>query len=172
MKESQNDEENMNVECPQCSRAIEIPSNIWGMKGRCPGCGEIFTVGEVNKIQGNDRSYREKDESCQSGANNNSSMVFCRGCSNELHESARSCPQCGAMQKVSTTKKNKVVAGLLALFLGGFGIHRFYLGQWSGILYILFCWTFIPQLIALVEGIQFLCMSQEEWDEKYADTGH
>jgi hypothetical protein len=27
-------------------------------------------------------------------------MVFCRGCGKEIHESAPTCPQCGAVQKV------------------------------------------------------------------------
>lgn len=35
--------------------------------------------------------------------------------------------------------KNKTTAALLALFLGGIGIHRFYLGKWiSSIFYLLF----------------------------------
>lgn len=63
--------------------------------------------------------------------------------------------------------KNKVVAGLLALFLGGLGIHRFYLGQWWGIFYLLFIWTFIPPLVAFVEAIVFLVSSDEAWARKY-----
>ena len=41
---------------------------------------------------------------------------------------------------------------LLALFLGGLGAHRFYLGQTGlGILYVVFVWTFIPAIAALIE---------------------
>lgn len=66
------------------------------------------------------------------------------------------------------TDKNKTVAGVLALLLGDIGIHKFYLGQTGkGILYILFCWTFIPALLALIEGIQILCMNDEKFQEKY-----
>ncbi len=62
--------------------------------------------------------------------------------------------------------KNKTVAGVLALLLGDIGIHKFYLGQTGkGILYILFCWTFIPALLALIEGVQILCMSDEKFQE-------
>lgn len=41
---------------------------------------------------------------------------------------------------------------LLCLLLGGFGAHRFYLRQigW-GVAYILFAWTFVPLVVALVE---------------------
>ena len=49
-------------------------------------------------------------------------------------------------------KKSVTTAVLLALFLGGLGIHKFYLGQPGlGVLYILFCWTYIPSIIALIE---------------------
>ena len=49
---------------------------------------------------------------------------------------------------------NQVAYGLFALFLGGFGVHKFYAGKIGlGVVYLLFCWTFIPAIIALVEGI-------------------
>lgn len=48
---------------------------------------------------------------------------------------------------------SKVAYVLLAFFLGGFGIHNFYAGKTGlGILYLLFCWTFIPELVALIQG--------------------
>ena len=60
-------------------------------------------------------------------------MVYCRGCGKEIHESALQCPHCGAPQHVEntveTSSKSKVTAGLLALFLGGLGVHRFYVGK-------------------------------------------
>lgn len=49
---------------------------------------------------------------------------------------------------------NQIAYGLFALFLGGFGVHKFYVGKVGlGVVYLLFCWTFIPTIIALVEGI-------------------
>ena len=60
---------------------------------------------------------------------------------------------------------NRVVAALLALFLGGLGIHKFYCKKTGlGILYLLFVWTFIPALIAFVEGIIYLVQD----DAKFA----
>ena len=53
---------------------------------------------------------------------------------------------------------NKVIYIVLAVFLGSFGIHKFYAGKiGTGILYILFCWTFIPGFIAFIEFIIALC---------------
>jgi len=97
-----------------------------------------------------------------------SGMVFCRGCGKEIHSTARACPQCGATQNVGVGQKSKVAAALLALFLGGFGVHKFYLGKiFQGFLYLLFCWTFIPAVIAFVEFIIYLCSSDEDFARKY-----
>lgn len=64
--------------------------------------------------------------------------------------------------------KNKNTAAILAFFLGGIGIHRFYLNQTiHGIVYLLLCWTFVPLFIALIDFIVFLSMSQEKFDLKY-----
>ncbi len=64
--------------------------------------------------------------------------------------------------------KSKVTAALLALFLGGLGIHRFYLGQtMTGLLYLVFCWTFIPYLIALIDFFVFIFMSEDRFNFKY-----
>ncbi len=101
-------------------------------------------------------------------ATSNSNMVFCRGCGKQIHKTAISCPQCGARQK-TRNYKSKVTAGILAILLGNLGIHRFYLGQWWGIFYLLFFWTFIPGLIAFIEGIVFLAGNQQSWDDKYND---
>ncbi|MDW9381371.1 TM2 domain-containing protein [Chryseobacterium sp. JV558] len=64
--------------------------------------------------------------------------------------------------------KSKSTTTLLAFFLGGLGIHRFYLGQnVMGILYLIFCWTFIPALIAFVDFFVFIFMSESRFNYKY-----
>lgn len=64
--------------------------------------------------------------------------------------------------------KSRVTAIVLALLLGGIGIHKFYLGRsgW-GIVYLLFCWTFIPGIVAFVEAIIYACMSEDAFHAKY-----
>ncbi|MBR0519478.1 TM2 domain-containing protein [bacterium] len=66
------------------------------------------------------------------------------------------------------SSKNKILAAILAFFLGGFGIHKFYLGKpgW-GLLYLLAFWTGIPYFIALIESIMYLCTSDDDWNRKY-----
>jgi len=64
--------------------------------------------------------------------------------------------------------KNKVAAGVLAILLGGLGIHKFYLGKLGqGILYLIFSWTGIPSIIGLIEGILYLVQTDEEFNAKY-----
>ena len=49
---------------------------------------------------------------------------------------------------------SKIAYVLLALFLGGLGIHKFYAGKTAaGVLYLLFCWTLIPGILAFIEAI-------------------
>ena len=58
------------------------------------------------------------------------------------------------MFQSETTKmrKNRTTALLLALFLGGIGAHHYYMGNVGlGILYTVFCWTFIPGIVAFIE---------------------
>ena len=64
--------------------------------------------------------------------------------------------------------KQKSTAGILALFLGGLGVHKFYLGKTGmGILYLCFFWTFIPAIVALFEGIGYLTMTEDAFNQKY-----
>ena len=64
--------------------------------------------------------------------------------------------------------KNKNVAILLTFFLGGLGIHKFYLGNnFAGILYLLFSWTFIPALLAIFDFIGLLLMSDQTFNAQY-----
>jgi TM2 domain-containing membrane protein YozV len=65
-------------------------------------------------------------------------------------------------------RKTKGITMLLAFFLGGVGVHRFYLGRvTSGLLYLLFSWTFIPASLALLEIIRLAFMDREVFDLKY-----
>jgi len=66
----------------------------------------------------------------------------------------------------------KLVAGLLGILIGAFGIHKFYLGyQKEGIIMLVACVTCIGlpimQIIGLVEGILYLTKSDEEFVATY-----
>lgn len=67
--------------------------------------------------------------------------------------------------------KNKDTAGILALFLGGIGAHRFYLGQTGlGILYIFlgFISAFVvPVILGVIDAIIFFSMDKDAFDIKH-----
>jgi len=93
---------------------------------------------------------------------------FCKNCGEKIDAKAEICPKCGVRQESPQAGKNKVVAGLLAIFLGGLGIHKFYLGKpVQGILYIFLLFFFISPIIAFIEGIIYLTMSDEAFNAKY-----
>jgi hypothetical protein len=61
-------------------------------------------------------------------------------------------PQALFYQQYESVRRDEVVGILLALFLGAFGIHHFYLRRTGlGILYLCFCWTGITSILGLIE---------------------
>jgi TM2 domain-containing membrane protein YozV len=61
-------------------------------------------------------------------------------------------PQAIFYQQYEAARRDEVVGILLALFLGAFGIHHFYLRRNGlGILYCCFCWTGITAILGFIE---------------------
>ena len=117
---------------------------------------------------------------------------FCSDCGEVIKLKAEICPKCGVRQaaqgqysnnvanaflgsKNAENGKNKIVAAILAIVVGGFGAHKFYLGKPGvGIAYLLLMLSFflswIPMIIAFVEGIFLAAMSDAEFNEKHGKT--
>ncbi len=97
---------------------------------------------------------------------------YCSSCGEVIKKEAEICPRCGVRQKdyhlSSDGEKSKLAAGLFGIFLGGLGVHKFYLGQIGmGVLYLCFFWTFIPFIIGFIEGILYLTMTDKAFHAKY-----
>ncbi|GAQ23915.1 hypothetical protein DEIGR_400048 [Deinococcus grandis] len=59
-----------------------------------------------------------------------------------------------AQQMYLSQQKNVTVYVLLALLLGGLGVHHFYLGRTTpGLLHLLLCWTLVPSVLAVAHAI-------------------
>lgn len=99
------------------------------------------------------------------------SSKYCVNCGGQIDARAEICVRCGVRQpyregagKIS----RRVAAAIFAILLGSFGVHRFYLRQTGwGILYVVFCWTLVPAVAGLIEGILYLTMTDEQFAAKY-----
>ena len=129
--------------------------------------------------------------------------AYCSNCGNAVAPNAAVCLKCGAalgmqgMQGnsaagiVTGAQKSKIAAGLLGIFLGGFGVHNFYLGYTGkaiaqvlmgglGILLTLFSCGILGIFIfaaigssiwGLIEGIMILCGSIKVEPERTRSDG-
>lgn len=103
------------------------------------------------------------------GAHLESDQKTCESCGASIKRLAEICPACGVRQRRLVSKTALL---LITFFFGGLGAHKFYLGKWvQGIFYILFFWTYIPALIALIEFVVYACTSSERLNEKYSAHG-
>ena len=90
------------------------------------------------------------------------SASFCPNCGQPVQAEASFCPSCGYSipSKPAAGAKSKLTAGLLGIFLGGLGIHNFYLG-FTGkavaqiVVSVFTCGA--GSLWGFIEGILILC---------------
>ena len=92
---------------------------------------------------------------------------YCRNCGSPIPFGNTACQQCGcpvteSVSVAPSEQKSKIAAGLLGIFLGGLGVHNFYLGyNTKGIIQIVVSFfTFgIGSIWGFIEGIMILCGS-------------
>lgn len=119
----------------------------------CPACGA--SQDDLPADEGEQRSADEK---------------YCRACGSVLPWEADRCPECDEQQPVGPADGNvdRVTAAVLAIFLGGLGAHKFYLGETTtGVIYLCFVWSLIPVFLGVFEGIIYLTTSEDEFQRKY-----
>ena len=81
-------------------------------------------------------------------------MVPCRGCGHELHESAVTCPHCGAVQQVATTAVGTVPDGVKGWSWGAFLLNWIW-GPFNGTWIALLCLVpYVGLVMAIVLGFK------------------
>ncbi|QLG26740.1 TM2 domain-containing protein [Halorarum halophilum] len=132
--------------CISCGEDISADAAV------CPECGV-----NQSRVPGSAGPGRTADEK------------YCTNCGAVINREAEMCPECGTTQTVGISgEKDKLAAALIAIFLGGLGIHKFYLGDnRMGVIYLCFFWTGIPALLGLIEGIIYLTKTDEEFQWRY-----
>lgn len=103
------------------------------------------------------------------GAAKGAGNGFCAHCGQPLTPGAAVCMSCGVAVVAENAvpagynQKSKMVAGLLGIFLGAFGVHNFYLGYTGKavaqlLISVLSCFTLaiVSEIWGLIEGIMVL----------------
>lgn len=107
----------------------------------------------------------------------------CPECSAVIPRIAEFCPRCDAPQLIAALaqstpnlarnvtprpRRDRLAAALLGIFVGGFGVHHFYLRNYiRGFFYLIFAWTFVPTIIGFIEGVLYLFMDNDAFDWRY-----
>ena len=64
-------------------------------------------------------------------------------------------------------RNDHIECGIIAIIFGSVGLHKFYNGKYGkGMLYFIFCWSGIPALVGILEGIHYLAETQEQYEEE------
>lgn len=103
---------------------------------------------------------------------------FCSECAAVIKAKAVICPHCGCPQggyaypvphggaaypaPYSGDEVSRGMAAVLAIFLGGFGAHKFYMGRNGiGLMYLFMSVTGVTFFIGFIEGLVYLLQSDE-----------
>ena len=143
--------------------------------GTCTKCGKMMCQSCSKEIDGklvcSQCATGVQQTTINTGTAIGTNEKYCKSCGAIIHKDAEICPKCGVRQMSAPTAsggKSKIVAAILAFFLGGFGVHKFYLGhEGEGLICLCFFWTGIPALVGIIEAILYLLMSDADFEKKY-----
>ena len=146
---------------PNCGQQIEDGTTF------CPSCG----AATQNNAPAKQTSYSVESNPVQTNNPYNNNQFNNPNNMNGMGYNQFNNQGAGTAWSLGSDKAlvNKIAYGILAILLGGLGVHKFFAGKigW-GIAYLLLCWTGIPAILALVEGIIGLTTSSDERGNIYA----
>lgn len=165
----------LDVECPTC-RAVYPAEAASAVKPRNAGSKSSINVGSGQKkplvVADDDEDdrpsrRRRREEARDDDQDDRPSRRSRRDEDDDEDDRPRKKKK--KKRRSSDIESKKLVAGLLAILLGGLGAHKFYLGYTTpGILMlVLSCCTGLAMPIGIIEGIIYLTKTDEDFIETY-----
>jgi TM2 domain-containing membrane protein YozV len=179
--------------CPSCqSRLTVLPSDL-GKDVECPSCRTIFAAvlpgqavsaplpppapPRISSYEDSGRRQRDDDDDDDDRARSkrrrredddeDEDRPKRRSRYNDDDDEEEDRPRKKKKRRRNIESK-RVPAALFAILIGGFGIHKFYLGYTTaGIITILLSCVGVGGVIALVEGIIYLTKTDDEFIDTY-----
>lgn len=155
--------------------ANDMNSQYWGSRCLAEGSGAPSQGGcaSGDSVHQDDQAESRTASSFANGVSGSAAESSAQ--SQQTQQVYASYPPASAYR----SDKNRIVAGLLAIFLGSLGIHKFYLGYNSagfimlavtiiGSIFTLGLAGMVMQVIGIVEGIIYLTQDQQAFDRTYA----
>lgn len=146
------------------SQTVAMPTRF------CTNCGSQVPDGSYACLNCGFAARSKRTFCYNCGCATNPEQVICTKCGVSLQQ-----PFFGGIPGFSgipgSGPYNRLAAGLFALLLGWIGVHKFYLGSWGwGLVYLLFFWSGITWIVGIIEGILFLTMGDQAFDQRYNQT--
>ena len=177
------------MQCPNCAAMLSEDANF------CQNCGTnvipfktgtypYAAAGAVDQAADAASAAQEPtpfEKGYQQGyewATGNSGQAYEQAQQNTGWQAPPANPYAQYGQPVPLGAKNHIAAGLLAIFLGSLGIHKFYLGYTKeGVIMLLVSLLtfgiglFVMEVIAIIEGVLYLVKTDSEFYYTY-ELGH
>ncbi len=164
--------------CSGCGQPLEHSAP--GEQVKCPRCGQRLDVPDPAAVPSVTLAADP------AGKIKTADEKFCQECGERIRARAEICPKCGVRQPdadvdpsnedaIRQFAGNKIAAGICAILLGSFGIHKFILGLTTpGIIMLLVTvltcgvGAMVMGVIGIVEGIIYLTKSDKDFYRLYA----
>jgi TM2 domain-containing membrane protein YozV len=166
--------------CPGCQARLSVAASDLGVNVECPYCRTVYAAVRPESTAASAPSSRrprtaypdpDADDRPRSRARDDDDDLPSRRRRDDEEDDYDDRPRKKKKKKqYADVEGKKIAAGLLAILLGGYGVHKFYLGYTgAGVLQLVltFFTCGIGAIIPLIEGIMYLTKSDEEFIETY-----
>ena len=179
--------------CPGCGMRLSVAATDLGADVQCPGCTQVFTArrpgthpaangskrGLDDVLGGASRRRTEDDEDDRPSRRSRARAddeededdrpSRRRRRDEDDFDDEEDRPRRKKKRRRRTEESKRITAGILAILVGGWGVHKFYLGYTTaGVIQLcLTLFTCTGGIIALVEGIIYLTKTDDEFVETY-----